>query len=93
MTTISVDVSEKSNQWNCSVTVDDGSSTSSHEVTVSPDHLESYGVTGEPVEEVVEASFEFLLDREPKEAILSSFELDTIERYFPEFEDKLPSYL
>ena len=40
----------------------------------------------------VEAAFRFLLDREPKEAILSRFDVDVIARYFPEFERALPSY-
>ncbi|MDZ5698503.1 hypothetical protein [Chelativorans sp. M5D2P16] len=41
----------------------------------------------------VEAAFRFLLDREPKEAILSSFDITVIARYFPEFEAKLPQYI
>ena len=32
------------------------------------------------------ASFAFLLAREPREAILRSFELPVIERYFPGYE-------
>jgi hypothetical protein len=42
---------------------------------------------------VVEAAFRFLLDREPKEAILSRFDITVISRYFPEFERELPGYL
>lgn len=42
---------------------------------------------------LVEASFRFLLDREPKEAILAGFDVSVIARYFPEFERKLPDYL
>jgi hypothetical protein len=34
-----------------------------------------------------------LLDREPKEAILSRFDVSVISRYFPEFERELPRYL
>ncbi len=37
-------------------------------------------------ERVIEAAFEFLLDREPKESILSSFDVTVISRYFPIFE-------
>ena len=44
-------------------------------------------------ERLVEASFRFLLDREPKEAILRSFELKVIGRYFPEYEATIDSYL
>jgi hypothetical protein len=44
-------------------------------------------------ERVIEASFRFLLAREPKEAILKSFDISAIARYFPEFERELPRYL
>jgi hypothetical protein len=40
-------------------------------------------------EELVKKSFEFLLEREPKESILSKFDLRVISRYFPEFEEKI----
>ncbi len=36
-------------------------------------------------EELVRRSFEFLLEREPKEAILRQFNLREIEKYFPEY--------
>jgi hypothetical protein len=35
----------------------------------------------------------FLLDRKPKESVLSRFDLTVISRYFPEFERELPRYL
>ena len=41
----------------------------------------------------LEAAFRFLLDREPKEAILGRFDVTVISRYFPEFERELPHYL
>jgi hypothetical protein len=40
-------------------------------------------------EELIKKSFEFLLEREPKESILSKFNLRVISRYFPEFEEKI----
>lgn len=67
------------------VEVREGSSSSTHEVTVEPKTLERVGWTGPP-EELVRRSFEFLLEREPKESILSRFELGLIARYFPEWE-------
>ncbi|MCO6392518.1 hypothetical protein GTW25_15950 [Aliihoeflea aestuarii] len=42
---------------------------------------------------VVEAAFHFLLDHEPKESILSRFDINVISRYFPEFESVLPRYI
>lgn len=44
-------------------------------------------------ETCVEAAFRFLLDREPKQAILARFDIDQISHYFPEFERTLPDYL
>jgi hypothetical protein len=44
-------------------------------------------------ERCLEAAFRFLLDREPKESILSHFDVMVISRYFPEFERELPRYL
>jgi hypothetical protein len=41
----------------------------------------------------VQAGFRFLLDREPKEAILPRFDLAAIAHYFPEFERELPNTL
>ncbi len=64
------------------VTDDRGSST--HMVTVTPSDVERYAPGSSP-EELLEAAFEFLLAREPREAILPRFDLPVIERYFPEF--------
>lgn len=66
------------------VTVDDGQGTSHHEVTIMPSDVDRYAPGWAP-EEVLEAAFLFLLEREPKEAILPRFDLPVIERYFPEF--------
>ena len=38
-------------------------------------------------EELIEEAFLFLLAREPNTAILSSFDLQEIEKFFPEFKD------
>ena len=48
---------------------------------------------GLPPERCIEAAFRFLLDREPKEAILGRFDISVISRYFPEFGRELPHYL
>jgi hypothetical protein len=40
----------------------------------------------------VRAAFRFLLEREPKESILSSFDITIISRYFPGFEQDLSTY-
>lgn len=67
------------------VTVSDGRGTTTHEVTVWPSDVERYAPGSAP-EDLLEASFRFLLEREPKESILRRFELPAIERYFPEYQ-------
>ena len=66
------------------VVVEDERGSTSHEVTVWPSDIERYAPGALP-EDLLEASFAFLLEREPKEAILKRFELPVIERYFPEY--------
>ena len=64
-------------------------SESMHAVTVQQaDYTRLSGRNMEP-EELVRRSFEFLLEREPKESILSRFDLSVISRYFPEFESEI----
>ena len=71
------------------VRVIEGRSESSHTVTLQPDdHRRLAGGKTEP-EELVRRSFEFLLQREPKESILARFDLPVIARYFPEFEREI----
>jgi hypothetical protein len=69
-----------------------GSTTTTHRVQVTPEDLTRFG-PARSVEELLKASFRFLLEREPNTSILSSFALPVIPRYFPEFENELPRYL
>ena len=75
------------------VTVTEGGGETHHQVTMSQAVHES--LTGAEVspDDCVRAAFRFLLDREPKESILSSFDIMVISRYFPSFEQDLASYL
>lgn len=66
------------------VEVADGRGTSHHQVTASPADVARLG-GGVEATRLIEASFEFLLEREPKESILSRFDLTVISRYFPEY--------
>lgn len=56
----------------------------SHEVTMTPEDIARYAPGSTP-ERLLQASFEFLLEREPASSILSRFALPVIERYFPEY--------
>ena len=70
------------------VTVSEAGSKTVHEVTVTPEDVAHYAPGIEP-ERLLRASFEFLLAREPKESILARFALPVIERYFPDYPERL----
>lgn len=74
----------RTNKATYRVEVREGTGQTSHDVTTSDADIGRYGA-GAPAEDVIKKSFEFLLEREPKEAILRSFDLPVIERYFPEY--------
>lgn len=74
--------------YTCLVTVGDASSTTSHRVQVRLADLDRWA-SGRSPEELVRQSFEFLLQREPKESILKEFDLAVIQRYFPDFSDAI----
>jgi len=66
------------------VEVREGDSSSIHDVTVTNGDLTSFA-QGQPAQVLLEESFRFLLEREPKEAILLRFALPVIARYFPDY--------
>ncbi|MGH7540118.1 MAG: hypothetical protein ACRELC_03870 [Gemmatimonadota bacterium] len=70
------------------VEVEDEKGSARYVVSVTPAELDTYGGGVSP-EALIEESFRFLLEREPKEAILSRFGLSVIERYFPEYRKKI----
>jgi hypothetical protein len=57
-------------------------------VTARPADVERYG-GGVAAERLIEASFEYLLEREPKESILRRFDLPVIESYFPGYPEAI----
>lgn len=71
------------------VTVSEGGSSSRHTVTLTEDYHRKLAGGKVSKEVLIEKSFEFLLEREPKESILSTFELPVIGRYFPEYESQI----
>ena len=60
------------------VTVSDAGGRTVHNVTVDPAYYRRLTGGNVPQEELVSRSFEFLLEREPKESILGSFDLSVI---------------
>ena len=75
------------------VTVSEGAGKTTHRVSMSPLTYKKLAQGGVSEERLVQAAFEFLLEREPKEAILRSFDITVISRYFPEFERAIGGYL
>ena len=84
---------EGKNQWIYQVVVTEKGSTQEHRVTLSwPDYdLWSHGRVAP--EKVVQAAFDFLLEREPASDILAKFDCSVIRRYFPEVDSELPKML
>jgi hypothetical protein len=71
------------------VTISEREARSVHRVTVPAAYYDTLTGGRVPVEDLVRLSFEFLLEREPKESILRAFELSVIARYFPEYEREI----
>ena len=74
--------------WSCFVSVEHAGVHRIHQVKVNRDDLNRWGEGTEQsdVESLVARSFDFLLEREPPTAILASFDLSVIQRYFPEYD-------
>ena len=64
-----------------------------HTVTLSPSYYQKLTNGRVPAEALIQKSFEFLLEREPNTSILSSFDLQVISRYFPEYERTIGNML
>ena len=75
------------------VAVGDGGSRSHYTVTFDEWGRRTAAAHGSTPERLVEACFRFLLDREPKEAILSRFALGVVAGYFPEVDARIGDYL
>lgn len=75
--------------WTCTVTVEEAGGWTRHEVTVARADLERLEPGAAEPSRLVRQSFTFLLEREPKEAILRTFELPVIGRYFPGYEEEI----
>ncbi len=71
------------------ITVNDGSGRTTHDVSLPADYLDELGLADVDRRMLVVESFRFLLEREPKESIMRSFELSVIQRYFPEYPDEI----
>jgi len=88
---LTVRAERKDGGWVCDVEVEARGESSRHSVTVSAAELARWG-GGEDkaaVEDLVRRSFDFLLEREPPSSILRRFDLSVIQRYFPEYDQRM----
>ncbi|CAN5770787.1 hypothetical protein BH23CHL7_BH23CHL7_05590 [soil metagenome] len=80
-----VDCRPSSTGWLCRVTVGDDPAATEHEVEVTTATLARFAPGADQPTRLVAESFRFMLEREPRQAILRQFELPLIEHYFPEY--------
>jgi hypothetical protein len=71
------------------VKVKEDISWTAHAVTVTSEDMARYAPSGTTPDKLLEVSFEFLLEHEPKEAILTHFHLPLIEEYYPEYSSRV----
>jgi hypothetical protein len=69
--------------------VGDDPGRTTHMVRVSAETLHELAAGDATPERLVEASFDYLLEREARESILREFELPVIGRYFPGYEEEI----
>jgi hypothetical protein len=82
---INVRAAQDSDGWTCHVKVETGGRTvTEHTVIVTKSEAERLSA-GPSVEDLVERSFAFLLEREQPQSILKRFSLSDIETYFPDY--------
>lgn len=91
MSKIQVDCRPSGDGWSCEVAVDggDGGRGTRHVVGVPSLDLARLDPGAPDPTDLVRRSFAFLLRRESKDSILSSFDLTVISRYFPEYESEI----
>lgn len=78
--------------YHFNVDITDEKGSSSHRVTMDRDFIMRIGANYDP-EHVIRKSFEFLLSHEPKEKILTEFDVTVISTYFPDYIEKLQKLL
>lgn len=80
---------KKVNEQEFLVSIEEKGSESQHTVYLDEEYYQKLTDGKTSKKELIKKSFEFLLDRESKESILSEFNLRIIRNYFPEYEEKI----
>jgi hypothetical protein len=81
--------------WRCAVSVRDRGSSTTHDVHVGAQDATDLAAATDVahVKRLVEETFDFLLEREPKESILQAFDVTVVSQYFPDYEHEIRSRL
>ena len=78
----------KAGAWRCAVVVGDDPEATEHLVEVDRATLDDLA-PGVTPEQLVHESFVYLLEREPRESIMRTFELPIIARFYAEYPDEI----
>ena len=83
---------KKKNAGEFLVIINEENSKTEHNVELDNEYYQK--LTGDKIteEELIKKSFQFLLERESKDSILSRFNLKVIKRYFPEYEKEIKKW-
>lgn len=93
MARIKVDPKREEPPWAFTVEVVEQGGSSLHDVTLNERTYKRLTDGTVPPERFVAGCFTFLLERESKESILASFDVEDIGTYFDEFEAEIGGYL
>lgn len=86
------EISSEGDSYGFDVEIVENGSRTRHRVSVGMADYENLTDGHITPRELVEKSFEFLLEREPKESILRSFDLSEIEEYFKDYPSLIKGY-
>lgn len=86
------DLDSDNDQFSFRVEVEEGDSRTTHLVELDRDEYQNITDGKISPEELIQYSFEFLLERESKESILNRFNVSVISRYFPEYSSEILKY-
>ena len=84
---------ESQHDWSYPVTVFAGGRKHDFRVSLSFQDYDLWSRGRVSPSRVVEAAFEFLLEREPADQILAKFDCSVIRRFFPDVDETLPGML
>ncbi len=78
--------------WIFKVVIEESNTSTSHQVSMTKEFYKKLK-TNSTSQKIVKHSFQFLLENEPKESILSEFDISIISTYFPDYLKKLKKSL